>query len=420
VKRVTGSHEASIVGGEVVQAFVPHPLPVSAPPIRIEAGLALRLGAAEEALRRLDLAAGMVPSVDWFIYAFVRKEAVVSSQIEGTQATLVDLMQFESSDDAAMTPDVEEVCNYIDALRFARNQLSAAKGLPLSVRLLNETHKRLMKGVRGAHKSPGALRRTQNWIGGSRPGNAAFVPPPPQRVGELLATLEKYLHAEDSLPPLVRIGLVHVQFETIHPYLDGNGRIGRLLIALLLEHWRLMHRPLLYLSLFFKRHQAEYYRRLSAVRTEGDWEGWLDFFLDGVATIGDEAVTTARELFAVVTGDRARVLEATGSSVASIRLFEALPKHPIVTIASAMKILDASKPTAGRAVDALVSAGVLQEMTGRQRSRSFAYGAYMDRLRVGTELDGMRAMMPSTKTATRSADAGKRKPVPKGRSTKKR
>lgn len=189
MNRVTGSYEGSIVGGEPVQAFVPHSLP-PAPPIRIEAKLANRLSVAEEALRRLDLAAGMVPSVDWFIYAFVRKEAVVSSQIEGTQATLVDLMQFESSDDAEPTPDVEEVCNYVDALRYARDQLGTAKGLPLSVRLLNETHKRLMKGARGAHKAPGQVRRTQNWIGGSRPGNAAFVPPPPQRVGGLLTALE--------------------------------------------------------------------------------------------------------------------------------------------------------------------------------------------------------------------------------------
>ncbi|HEY6644116.1 Fic family protein [Povalibacter sp.] len=413
MNRVSGSYEGSIVGGEAVQAFVPHSLPVAAPPIRIEATLAQRLNAAEEALRRLDLAAGMVPSVDWFIYGFVRKEAVVSSQIEGTQATLVDLMQFESSDDANLTPDVEEVCNYVDALRYARDQLGSTKGLPLSVRLLNETHKRLMKGVRGAHKSPRQVRRTQNWIGGSRPGNAVFVPPPPQRVGALLAALEKYLHADDSLPPLVRAGLIHVQFETIHPYLDGNGRIGRLLIALLLEHWQLIHQPLLYLSLFFKRHQAEYYRRLGAVRTDGDWEGWLDFFLDGVATIGEEAVTTARELFATVTSDRVHVLEAAASSVASLRLFEALPKHPIVTVASAMKILEASKPTAGRAVDALVGAGVLQEMTGRQRSRSFAYGAYMERLRVGTELDGVRALVPAAKVATRSDGAGRRKTVRK-------
>lgn len=412
MKRATGSYEGSIAGGELVQAFVPSLLPISDPPVQIASGLAQRLTGADESLRRLDLAAAMVPSVDWFIYAFVRKEAVVSSQIEGTQATLVDLLQFEGSDDAELTPDVEEVSNYIEALRYAREQRASSKGLPLSIRLINETHKRLMKGVRGADKVPGRIRRSQNWIGGSRPGNAAFVPPPPNRVPELLSNLERYLHAEDSLPVLARAGVVHVQFETIHPYLDGNGRIGRLLIALLFEHWQLIQQPLLYLSLFFKRHQTEYYRRLNAVRTEGDWEGWLDFFLDGVATIGEEAVAAARELFATVTADRTRVIEATGFSVASVRLFEALPKHPIVNVATAMRILEASKPTAGRAIDTLVSAGVLQEMTGRQRSRSFAYGAYLEKLRVGTDLDDggttTRIAIPSTPSG-KAAQSKKRR-----------
>ena len=229
----------------------------------------------------------MVPSMDWFIYAFVRKEAVISSQIEGTQATLVDLLTFEATEgDAAPAPasaDVEEVCNYVDALHFARAQLADPRSPPLSMRTLNATHARLMRGVRGATKMPGEVRRSQNWIGGSRPGNAAYVPPPPHALGEMLGAFETYLHGDDSLPPLVRAGLLHVQFETIHPYLDGNGRIGRLLVTLLLEHWKLLTRPLLYLSLFFKRHREDYYRRLNAVRVDGDWEGWLDFFLDGVA-----------------------------------------------------------------------------------------------------------------------------------------
>jgi Fic family protein len=213
-----------------------------------------------------------------------------------------------------------------------------------------------------------------------------FVPPPPQALPELLTALEKYLHTDEELPKLLRAGLAHVQFETIHPFLDGNGRIGRLLVTLLLEHWGLLAKPLLYLSLFFKRHQAEYYRRLDAVRTAGDWEGWLDFFLDGVATIADEAVASARDLFAVVGADRARVLESGTTSVAALRLFEALPRHPIITVASAMKLIDASKPTATRAIEALADADILAETTGRRRDRSFAYRAYLDRLRVGTEL----------------------------------
>jgi Fic family protein len=327
-----------------------------------------------------------VPSLDWFIYAFVRKEAVLSSQIEGTQATLIDLLTFEAEPRSKPNADVEEVCNYLDAITYARAQMASDSGLPLSLRLLGEAHRRLMSGVRGATKQPGEIRRSQNWIGGSRPGNAVFVPPPPNALPGLLDDLEKYIHGDDSLPPLVRTGLIHVQFETIHPYLDGNGRLGRLLVTLLLEHWRLLRQPLLYLSLFFKRHQPEYYRRLDAVRTEGDWEGWLDFFLDGVATIADEAVASARELFALVVADRARVLASEGASVTAARLFEALPRHPVVTVASVMRLVDASKPTATRAVDALLARGILVETTGRRRDRSFAYATYLDQLRIGTEL----------------------------------
>lgn len=387
-KRLTGRYERTTVGGEEVAAFVPHALPPTDPPVVLDATLAERLRAAEQALMRLELAGEMVPSLDWLIYAFVRKEAVVSSQIEGTQATLVDLLTFEAHAGDAPSTDVQEVCNYLDALAHARAQLVAPQGLPLSVRLLSEAHQRLMRGVRGAEKLPGEVRRSQNWIGGSRPGNAAYVPPPPHALGELLGAFETYLHADDSLPPLVRTGLLHVQFETIHPYLDGNGRIGRLLVTLLLEHWKLLTRPLLYLSLFFKRHREDYYRRLNAVRVEGDWEGWLDFFLDGVATIADEVVASARELFALVAADRAHVLAQDGMSVVALRLFELLPRHPVVTVASVITLVGTTKPTAGRAIDVLVAAGVLVETTGKKRDRSFVYRSYLDRLRVGTELDG--------------------------------
>jgi Fic family protein len=393
-KRITGRYERTTVGGEEVAAFIPLALPPANPPLSINAALKGRLQTAAQALVRLELAGEMVPSLDWFIYAFVRKEAVVSSQIEGTQATLVDLLTFEARDAAADKTDtgsppaaeVEEICNYLDALACAREQLADPRGLPLSMRLLNETHRHLMRGVRGAEKQPGEVRRTQNWIGGSRPGNAMYVPPPPHALGDVLSAFEKYLHGDDTLHPLVRAGLLHVQFETIHPYLDGNGRIGRLLVTLLLDHWKLLSKPLLYLSLFFKRHRDDYYRWLTAVRVDGDWEGWLDFFLDGVATIADEAVASARELFALVAADRAQVLASETTSISALRLFEELPRHPIVTVASATKLLATTKPTAGKAVELLAAQGVLVESTGKKRDRSFAYRAYLDRLKVGTEL----------------------------------
>jgi len=389
-KRTTGRYERTSFHGEEVAAFLPAPLPPTAPPLALEA-LAPRLRLAEHALVRLELAGEMVPALNWFIYAFVRKEAVLSSQIEGTQATLVDLLTFEaqagSEQSAPPTADVEEICNYLEALEYSRTELADPKGLPLSMRLLRETHKRLMRGVRGAEKLPGEVRSSQNWIGGSRPGNAMYVPPPPNALGEILGAFEKYIHADDALPPLVRAGLLHVQFESIHPFLDGNGRIGRLLVTLLLEHWKLLTKPLLYLSLFFKRHREEYYRRLTAVRAEGDWESWLDFFLDGVATIADEAVASARDLSGVVAADRTRVLAHGGMSLAGVRLFELLPRQPVVTVASAMRLLDTTKPTASRAIGHLVAAGPLVETTGKKRDRSFVYRAYLDRLRAGTEID---------------------------------
>lgn len=386
MKRTTGRYERTRAGDEEVLAFIPLALPPVEPAFAISDRLGDRLRGAEHALARLDLASEMVPSLDWFLYAFVRKEAVISSQIEGTQATLIDLLTFEAENETAPDTDVEEVCNYLEALNYARAEIAKADGLPVSIRLLDEAHQRLMHGVRGATKQPGELRRSQNWIGGSRPGNAVYVPPPAQSLPDLLGALEKYMHVENDLPALVRIALVHVQFESIHPYLDGNGRIGRLLIGLLMEHWGLLKAPLLYLSLFFKRHREEYYRRLNLVRTEGDWEGWTDFFLDGVATIADEAVASARDLFAVLTSDRAHVMGQDTTSVSAARLFELLPNHPIITVAATMKLIKTSKPTATRAIKTLVGASILVETTGRKRDRNFAYQAYIDRLRTGTEL----------------------------------
>ncbi|MBZ0273103.1 Fic family protein [bacterium] len=386
--RVTGTIERAVVGGENVRAFIPRPLPPAKPPLALDDETRRLLGDAEIALAHLDLTAEIVPSVDWFIYGFDRKEAVTSSQIEGTQATLIDVLEYEAHADPEPLggEDAREVLNYLRALTFARRELRRKSGLPISMRLLNGAHARLMRGVRGKNKQPGEIRRTQNWIGGTRPGNAVHVPPPPNRLRETLSDFEKYIHADDALPPIVRTGLAHVQFETIHPYLDGNGRIGRLLVTLLIEHWGLLSKPLLYLSVYFKRHRAEYYHRLSAVRTDGDWEGWTKFFLEGVVTIAREASDSATELVALVSRDRARMLDTPSASVYSARLFERLPSRPIITVARVMTLLDTTRPTATKAIAALVDAGILRETSGRKRDRIFAYKAYLDRLRAGTDL----------------------------------
>lgn len=376
--RRTGTYSATTVAGEKVRAFIPHPLPPGRPELRIDGDLARLHTEAMAAIGRLDVAGAMVPSPDWFLYGFVRKEAVVSSQIEGTQATLEDVAIFEVTRQSERPADVEEVCNYVEALSYARTELARPKGLPLSVRLLCAVHKRLMKGVRGEEKRPGTIRKSQNWIGGTRPGNARFVPPPGEAVPEALAALEKWIHGDDLLLPLVKAGLAHVQFETIHPFLDGNGRIGRLLIALLVEHWKLLPSPLLYVSLGFKRHRREYYERLDAVRTSGDWEGWTAFFLECVRESADDGVETARSLFSLVGRDRGRLSKRKETTVTALRLFELLPNHPIVTLPTAMELLETTQPTAGKAVDALCKAGVLREITGKRRDRVYAYQAYLD------------------------------------------
>jgi Fic family protein len=381
--RTTGKYERSAIAGEEANAFIPYALPPKDPPLSVNDPLLKdSLIQAEKALGRLDASVVLAPSVLWFVYGLVRAEAVLSSQIEGTQATLMDLLNFEATKHAepAVEGDIHEVCNYVDALYYARSEIGRARGLPLSVRLLNETHKRLLKGVRGASKQPGQIRTSQNWIGGTRPGNAVFVPPPPHHLTDLLGEFENYIHNDDDLPPLIRIALLHVQFETIHPYLDGNGRIGRLMITLLLEDWKQLSQPLLYLSLFFRRHQQEYYQFLSRVRTDGDWENWIRFFLEGVSTVAEEAVITARDLFTTVDTDRLKVLRAPGSSVMALRLLQLLPEHPIITIGLTTKLLKTTKPTAIKAVGLLENLGILVETTGRKRDRTFNYAAYMKRL----------------------------------------
>jgi Fic family protein len=319
----------------------------------------------------------MVPSANWFLYGFVRKEAVISSQIEGTQATLMDVLTYEATKKSDRPADVEEVCNYVDALTFARAEIAKPKGLPLSTRLLCEIHKRLMHGTRGADKQPGTIRTSQNWIGGNRPGNALFVPPPADAVPKALTELERWIHRDDPLPPLVRAGVAHVQFETIHPFLDGNGRIGRLLVALLLEHWGILPSPLLYLSLAFKRHRAEYYQHLLDVRTKGDWESWTAFYLQCIRESAEDGVRSARRLYTLLGKGRTIVANHDATTVTAIRLFDLLPEHPIITLPRTMELLATTKPTAGKAIDALCKAGILAETTGRKRDRVYAYDGYL-------------------------------------------
>ncbi len=378
--RSTGSYTTVTTLGEPVRAFVPHALPPARPALSAEAFEA-GVSNADTALSRLAGVAGLAPSVEWLLYSAIRKEALLTSQIEGTQATLTDLFDDEAGLPVANTDDVEDVTNYLRAFRWVRENLRAAKGPPLSVRLLCDAHRLLMDGARGAGKQPGELRRSQNWIGGTRPGNAVFVPPPPDRVAGLLADLERYLHqARPTAPPLVRIALVHAQFETIHPFLDGNGRIGRLLIAALMELWGVLPEPLMYLSGYLKQHQAEYYRRLSAVRLEGDWEGWVAFFLEGVAAAATEAERGIVAVASLVAADRRRLLAAPKAGAASLRLFELLPTMPRFTIAQVQQKLSTTFPTATAAVMLLEELGIVTELTGLKKNRSYGYQAYVELL----------------------------------------
>jgi Fic family protein len=378
MRKITGHYVTTTAAGESARAFVPDALP---PHVSKKEAAELNepLRAADTALARLNFAGDMIPSIDWFIYAFLRKEALLSSEIEGTQATLVDMFSFEHAAQvgASSVDDLQEVAHYVGAMNYALGELRSKRGLPLSVRLLNECHLRLLQGSRGANKQPGELRRSQNWIGGTRPGSAAFVPPPPQRVAGLLADLETYIHEHDTLPPLLRIAAIHAQFETIHPYLDGNGRVGRMLIALLLEQWQLLSSPLLYMSAYLKKHQVSYYRHLQQVRTEGDWLGWFKFFLAGAESVAHDAADRARRLHRQVTGDRRKLLASDGVTVSAIQLFETLPRHPVVSMPLVTRLLHITKPTAGKAIEVLREADILKELGERKRDRLYSYQPYV-------------------------------------------
>ena len=380
MKRATGTYVKSTTLGEEVQAFVPDSLPPKNPTLALEVYQDLNRKA-EMALARLSGVSGLVPSVDWLLYSAIRKEALLTSQIEGTQATLTDLFDEEAGFKVSNTDDVEEVTNYLQAFRLVQEQLRDPKGLPISVRLLCDAHRLLLNGVRGAGKQPGELRRSQNWIGGTRPGNAVFVPPPPENVPQLLTDMERFIHdGVTDLPPMVKVALIHAQFETIHPFLDGNGRISRLLIATLFEHWGLLAEPLMYLSGYLKQHQAEYYRRLSNIRSEGDWEAWVTFFLEGVSVAAADAEHSIIEVASLIAADRKRLLQSPKAGPASYRLFEMLPMMPRFTIERVRQQLDTSFPTATAAVKVLEDLGIVTEMTGQKKNRSYSYQAYVELL----------------------------------------
>lgn len=392
--RRTGRYERITVGGEEVAAFIPRPLPPRDPILYVDGALAERLRDAEQALARLGVVGELTPAAaDCLFPAFVRKEAVLSTQLAGTKVTLEDLFAAErSTSRSAAGADVNAALDHVGAFLLGRKELASHRGHLFSMRLLNEVHERLMRRARGAGEAPGQVRRSQTWVGGSRPGNAAYVPPPPHALGELLGAFDEYAHAPlgegrgvESLPMLVRVGLMHAQFLTIHPYLDGNGRMGRLVVTLLLGKWGLLKQPLLYPSLFFKQRREEVERRLTAVRAGGEWEEWTAFFLEGIASVARDAVASARELLALVAADRARLLEHEGMSIFALRLFELLPRHPVVTVAAVMKMVGTTKPTAGRAIELLEAAGVLAETTGKRRDRSWAYRRWLDLLCAGTE-----------------------------------
>ena len=381
---MTGKYDTTIIGGEEVRAFMPDPLPPQ-PALDLSDMRQQLLERAALALGRLDSITLLLPDPNIFLYAYVRREAVLSSQVEGTQSSLSDLLLFEL-DDAPGVPidDVVEVSNYVAALEHGMRRIS--EGFPLSNRLIREMHAVLLSRGRGSEKSPGEFRRTQNWIGGTRPGNAHFVPPAPRRVEECMADLERFLHAEPApYSTLVNAALAHVQFETIHPFLDGNGRMGRLLIAFILHHSDVLSKPLLYLSLYFKQHRAEYYRRLDLVRTEGDWEAWLDFFLEGVESTAANAVQTAQRLVGLFKEDETRIQSLGRAASSALRVFEALRGRPILTLNEASRRSGVTFPTAAKGMDALAGLGIARELTGQRRNRVFAYDRYVAILNEGTE-----------------------------------
>jgi len=339
-------------------------------------GLLNRLSAADRALGRLDGVSTLLPNKELFLYMYVRKEAVLSSQIEGTQSTLSDLLRFETeATEGNPIDDIREVSNYVKAMMHGLKRLH---DLPLSLRLIREIHSQLLDSGRGASQYPGEFRTTQNWVGGTRPGNAIYVPPPPNEMKACLDAFEKFLHLDTpSLPPLVKAGLIHVQFESIHPFLDGNGRVGRLLITLYLCAQKVLTQPLLYLSFYFRRHRADYYRLLQEVREQGAWENWLEFFLDGVAETANQAFETANKIADLFKSDRSRI-SASGERVGSaLQIHDLMRTKPFITSTTATKQTGLTMPTVNAAIELLLKLGIVEEVTGKRRGRVYGYRAYL-------------------------------------------
>lgn len=375
----------STVGGETVRAFIPHALPPK-PPLVIGVELRAKLDAALLSLGRLDSVSTLLPDTHLFLYMYVRKEAVLSSQIEGTQSSLSDLLLFEAEEIPGVPmDDVAEVSNYVAALEHGLSRVRG--GFPVSTRLIREVHDILLRRGRGADKSPGEFRRSQNWLGGTRPGNAMYVPPPPEDVPEAMSRLEKWLHDEpEPTPALLKAALSHVQFETIHPFLDGNGRVGRLLVTLLLCVEGVLHEPLLYLSLYLKERRQEYYDLLTRVRRDGDWEAWVDFFAGGVRDSAEGAVRTAQRLTKLFRDDRERIGNEAGRSASTVlRAHHALAERPIQTAAQVARSTGLSIPAVNKALARLTSMEIVHELTGRRRNRVFSYAPYIRILSEGTE-----------------------------------
>ncbi len=385
MKRALTGHFVPVPSaGEKCQAFVPHPLPPD-PSLQLDGDLQELMYHAVLSLGRLDGLASHFLETPLFLYMYVRKEAVLSSQIEGTQSSLSDLLLFETKElPGVPLDDVLEVSNYVAAMSHGLRQLE--QGLPVSLRLLREIHGMLLARGRGSNKEPGEFRRSQNWLGGTRPGNAKFVPPPPEMVLDCMGALEKFLHNDPvKTPLLIKAALAHVQFETIHPFLDGNGRLGRLLITFLMCAEGALSKPMLYLSLYFKTHRDEYYDLLQRVRTEGDWEAWLRFFFTGIRETATQAIQTSNQLLKLFDDDRQRIQQIGKAAGSTLRVHHYLQRHPITAIGDAAKGLTLTVPTVTTAMVRLKTLGIVQEMTGKSRNRLFAYQPYIKILSEGTE-----------------------------------